>query len=83
MRDKFVINIPVYRTNPKCVDNSLFPPTRTIMIEDTLSMVKTFGCSIENNIIVENIGKNYKLEVVNVTASRVSYNKSDLVTVKK
>lgn len=79
MRDKFVINIPVYRTNPKCVDNSLFPPTRTIMIEDTLSMVKTFGCSIENNIIVENIGKNYKLEVVNVTASRVSYNKSDLL----
>ena len=31
MRDKSVINIPVYRTNPRCVDNSLFPPTRSAM----------------------------------------------------
>lgn len=34
MRDKSVINIPVYRTNPRCVDNSLFPPTRSAMIEN-------------------------------------------------
>lgn len=79
MRDKSIINIPVYRTNPRCVDNSLFPPTRSGMIENALSCVKVFNCSIANNIIVENTGKNYKLEVINATASRVSYKKSDLL----
>lgn len=79
MRDKSVINVPVYRTDPKCVDNSLFPPTRQEMIDDALSKVQAFNCSVSNNIVVETTGKNYKLEVVNVTASRVSYNKSDLL----
>lgn len=79
MRDKSVINIPVYRTDPRYVDNSLFPPTRSGMIENALSCVKVFNCSIAKNIIVENTGKNYKLEVINATASRVSYNKSDLL----
>lgn len=68
MRDKSVINIPVYRTDPRYVDNSLFPPTRSGMIENALSCVKVFNYSIAKNIIVENTGKNYKLEVINATA---------------
>lgn len=79
MRDKSVINVPVYRTDPKCVDNSLFPPTRPEMIDDALSKVQAFNCSISNNIVVDNTGKNYKLEVVKVTASKVTYNNSDLL----
>lgn len=79
MRDKSVINIPVYRTDPRCVNNNLFPPTSSEMIENALSCVKAFNCSITKNIIVENTGKNYKLEVINATASRASYNKSDLL----
>lgn len=79
MRDKSVINVPVYRTDPRCVDNSLFPPSSPEMIDNALSKVQSFNCSISNNIVVETTGKNYKLEVINVTASRVSYNTSDLL----
>lgn len=59
MRDKSIINVPVYRTAPRCVDNNLFPPTRTEMIDDALSKVQAFNCSVVNNIVVENTGKNY------------------------
>lgn len=79
MKDKSVINVPVYRTDPRYVDNNFFPPTRPGMIEEALSKVETFNCSITNNILVENTGKNYKMEVVKLTASKVTYQQSGLL----
>lgn len=79
MKDKSVINVPVYRTDPRYVDNTFFPPTRPGMIEEALSKVEAFNCSFTNNILVENTGKNYKMEVVKLTASKVTYQQSGLL----
>lgn len=79
MRDKTIINVPVYRTNPKIIDNNLFPPTKSGMIADALQKVDKFNCSSINNIMVDASGKNYKLEVVKISASNVAYNKSNLL----
>lgn len=79
MRDKTIINVPVYRTNPKIIDNNLFPPTKSGMIADALQKVDKFNCSSINNIMVDASGKNYKLEVVKISASNVTYNKSNLL----
>lgn len=79
MRDKSIINVPVYRTKPVEVENNLFPPTKSEMITGVINKVDNFKCSQTNNIIVENSGKNYKLEVVKITAKNVAYNKSNMV----
>lgn len=57
MRDKTIINVPVYRTNPKIIDNNLFPPTKPGMIADALQKVDKFNCSPTNNIMVDASGK--------------------------
>ena len=49
------------------------------MIADALQKVDKFNCSSINNIIVDASGKNYKLEVVKISASNVAYNKSNLL----
>ena len=79
MRDKSIINVPVYRTKPVEIENNLFPPTKSEMITGVINKVDNFKCSQTNNIIVENSGKNYKLEVVKITAKNVAYNKSNMV----
>lgn len=79
MRDKSIINVPIYRTKPVEIENNLFPPTKSEMITGVINKVDNFKCSQTNNIIVENSGKNYKLEVVKITAKNVAYNKSNMV----
>ncbi len=49
------------------------------MIADALQKVDKFNCSPTNNIMVDASGKNYKLEVVKISASDVAYNKSNLL----
>ena len=49
------------------------------MIADALQKVDKFNCSSINNIMVDASGKNYKLEVVKISASDVAYNKSNLL----
>ena len=49
------------------------------MIADALQKVDKFNCSSINNIMVDASGKNYKLEVVKISASNVAYNKSNLL----
>ena len=49
------------------------------MIADALQKVDKFNCSSINNIMVDASGKNYKLEVVKISASNVTYNKSNLL----
>ena len=49
------------------------------MIADALQKVDNFNCSSINNIMVDASGKNYKLEVVKISASNVTYNKSNLL----
>ena len=49
------------------------------MIADALQKVDKFNCSSINNIMVDALGKNYKLEVVKISASNVAYNKSNLL----
>ncbi len=61
MRDKTIINIPVFRTKPMEIENNLFPPTKPSMITEVIQKVDSFQCSQANNIIVENTGKNYNL----------------------
>ncbi len=63
MKDKKIINVPVYRTRPIEMDNNLFPPTNYSMINDVVQKVSSFCCSSTKTIIVERTGKNYTLPV--------------------
>lgn len=82
MKDKSIINIPIYRTKPKEVEVDLFPPTRPDMIKDVIYKIDRFQCSQAKNIIVENTGKNYTLEVVKIKATDVDYNHSHMVLIQ-
>ena len=79
MKDKKIINVPVYRTRPIEMDNNLFPPTNYSMINDVVQKVSSFCCSSTKTIIVERTGKNYTLEVVKIKASNVTWRKSSMV----
>lgn len=82
MRDKNIINVPVYRTNPIVIENNLFPPTKIDMITEVIKKFDDFNCSAKNNISVDSSGKNYKLEIIKAKAQKVEYNKSNLVLVQ-
>lgn len=45
MRDKNIINVPVYRTNPIVIENNLFPPTKIDMITEVIKKFDDFNCS--------------------------------------
>lgn len=49
------------------------------MITEALQKVDKFNCSPTNNIMVDASGKNYKLEVIKISASNVTYDKSSLL----
>ena len=82
MRDKNIINVPVYRTNPIVIENNLFPPMKIDMITEVIKKFDDFNCSAKNNISVDSSGKNYKLEIIKATAQKVEYNNSNLVLVQ-
>lgn len=52
MRDKNIINVPVYRTNPIVIENNLFPPTKIDMITEVINKFADFNCSAKKNISV-------------------------------
>lgn len=82
MRDKKIINVPVYRTKPIVVENNLFPPMKIDMITEVIKKFDDFICSAKNNISVDSSGKNYKLEIIKATAQKVEYNNGNLVLVQ-
>lgn len=68
MKDKYKIKVPVYRSQIREVENTLFPPTRPEMIQNAIDTIKKFNESISHSIDVELSSKNYSLNIVSVSA---------------
>lgn len=76
------INIPVYRTKPVEEEISLFDINISDMVDIVCKKINDYKCSTTNKITLDNYGKNYTNEIVQIIAEKKEMDGSPFVLVK-
>lgn len=76
------INVPVFRTKTEEEEILLFNTTRDDMVDNICKKINDYKCSTTNKITIDNLGKSYTNEIVQIKAEKKYMHDSPFVFIQ-